>query len=260
MSDANRREFADFLRSRRQRLDPATMGLATLRRRRTPGLRREEVAELAGIGVDWYIRLEQGRAVSPSAATLDALAAALRLSAAERAHLNALARSGERPPFAPESVPEPVRLIVAGMNLPAYVTGRRWDVLAWNAAAADLLKDFGAVPPEDRNILLYTMLDPEARRRFGPGWEQEARRIVALFRTTHDLWAGDPAFAALLARLNRESPDFASWWERHDIRNTAAGVKTLHHPERGAQRFHHASFQVNEEPGLRLVIYTPIRP
>src|SRR3954469_10730697 len=138
MADPRRVEFGDFLRSRREKLSPKTVGIPSGRRRRTAGLRREEVAELAGIGVDWYIRLEQGRTVSPSVTTIDALARALRLSKAEHAHLRALARDADRSAFTRERVPDALRRLVEGLNQPAYVTGRRWDVLAWNAAADEV--------------------------------------------------------------------------------------------------------------------------
>ena len=135
---ARQSELGDFLRSRREKLSPRAVGLAAGRRRRTPGLRREEVAELAGIGVDWYIRLEQGRSVSPSVTTVDALARALKLGKAEHAHLRALTENGDRRPFVREAVPDAVRRTVENLNLPAYVTGRRWDVLAWNKAADEI--------------------------------------------------------------------------------------------------------------------------
>src|SRR5689334_19053466 len=131
-------EFADFLRPRRERLSPEALGLATGRRRRAAGLRREEVAELAGIGVEWYIRLEQGRTVSPSVTTIDALARALKLSKAEHAHLRALARDADRRAFAVEVVPDQIRRLLDGLNQPAYITGRRWDLLAWNKVAEEI--------------------------------------------------------------------------------------------------------------------------
>ena len=234
------------------------MGLANGRRRRTPGLRREEVAELAGIGVDWYIRLEQGRTVSPSATTIDALARALRLGKIEHAHLRALARNAERRAFCRESVPDTIRRLVDSLDQPAYVTGRRWDVLAWNAAAADIFTDFSRLAEADRNILVYMLIDPDARRLFGAAWADEAKRIVAQFRATHDLWADDPAFLDLLQRLRQGSPEFTTWWEAHDIRGVAAGRKLLNHPEKGLLRFEYAAFQANDDPALKLVIYTPV--
>ena len=256
--DLNQAGLGDFLRSRREKLTPAAAGLAQGRRRRTPGLRREEVAELAGIGVDWYVRLEQGRAVKPSSTTIDALARALGLSKTEHAHLRALARNLQPQPFMRESVSDSLRRLVGGLDQPAYIVGRRGDVLAWNAVAGELFTDFGRLPEEDRNILIYTLLDPAARRVFGAGWAKEAKRMVALFRSTHDLWAGDPAFAALLDRLQEGSSEFDAWWNKHEIGVVAGGRKMLHHPTKGALAFEHASFQANDDPALRLVIYTPV--
>ena len=248
-------ELGDFLRSRREKLTPKAVGLPIGRRRRTPGLRREEVAELAGIGVDWYIRLEQGRTVSPSAATIDALARALRLSKAEHRHLRALTQSRDRRAFVPETVPPAVRRTIDGLNLPAYVTGRRWDILAWNAAADDIFS-FSRLAEADRNILLTVLTNPATRRLFGASWADEAKRMVAQFRATHDLWAGDPAFRDLLARLQQGCPEFAGWWEAHDVTATAAGQKSLSHPKKGRLKLEYASFQANDDPALKLVIYT----
>ena len=256
MADPRRSEFGDFLRSRREKLTPKAVGLPIGRRRRTAGLRREEVAELAGIGVDWYIRLEQGRTVSPSVTTIDALARALRLSKAEHAHLKALARDADRRAFVRESVPEALLRLVRGLNQPAYITGRRWDILAWNAAAEDIFA-FGRLAEADRNSLVLVLTNPHTRRLFGAGWTDEARRMVAQFRATHDLWAGDPAFLELLERLRQGCAEFAGWWEAHDIKSVAGGRKLLKHPSKGLLRFEHASFQANDDPALKLVIYTP---
>ena len=257
MADPRRSEFGDFLRSRREKLTPKAVGLPPGRRRRTAGLRREEVAELAGIGVDWYIRLEQGRTVSPSVTTIDALARALRLSKAEHAHLRALARDADRRTFVRESVPEAIRRMVDGLNQPAYITGRRWDILAWNAAAEEIFA-FGRLAEDDRNTLICVLTNPQTRRLFGSGWADEAKRMVAQFRATHDLWAGDPAFLELLDRLRQGCPEFTGWWEAHDIKSIAGGRKLLKHPKKGLLRFEHASFQANDDPALKLVIYTPV--
>jgi len=256
MTQTRRSALGDFLRSRRDKLSPKAAGLPEGRRRRTAGLRREEVAELAGIGVDWYIRLEQGRTVSPSATTIDALARALRLSKTDHAHLRALARPSEHRPFVREAVPDQLRRMIENLNPPAYVTGRRWDVLCWNAAAEDVF-GFGRVPESDRNSLIRMFIYPAAKKLFGDGWADEARRMVAQFRSTHDLWAADLAFLDLIARLS-ESADFVRLWEAHDIRNVVAGRKLLHHPKRGALRFEYTTFQSNDDPALKLVIYTPV--
>ena len=257
MADAHRSELGDFLRSRRGRLSPEAVGLPQGRRRRTSGLRREEVAELAGIGVDWYIRLEQGRAVSPSVTTIDALARALRLNKAEHAHLRALTESAGRRPFSREVVPEQIRRLIDSLPQPAYVTGRRWDILAWNAAAEEIFA-YSRLPEEDRNTLICVLTNPVTRRLFGKSWSSEAKRMVAQFRATHDLWAGDPAFVDLLERLRQGCPQFDRWWGAHDIDSVVAGQKALNHPKKGALLFEYASFQSNDDPALKLVIYTPV--
>jgi transcriptional regulator with XRE-family HTH domain len=238
-------------------LRPETLGLTGGRRRRTTGLRREEVAERAGIGVDWYIRLEQGRAVTPSVTTIDALARALRLNKAEHAHLKALAETGGRRSFILEVVPPALVRLLQYLNQPAYITGRRWDVLAWNKAAADLFA-FDRLADADRNILISMLTNRQTRLLFGAAWMEEAKRMVAQFRATHDLWAGDPAFLDLLARLRQGCPEFATWWQAHDIRAIAAGQKSLRHPKKGSVRFQYASFQSNDDPALKLVIYMPL--
>lgn len=250
--------LGDFLRSRRERLSPESVGLNGGRRRRTAGLRREEVAELAGIGVDWYIRLEQGRAVRPSVPTIDALARALRLDDVEHDHLRALARNPGRGAFVRESVPAPIRRMVESLERPAYVTGRRWDVLAWSPATADVFTDFGRLSEEDRNVLVYLLTDPSARRLFGDTWPDEARRVVTQFRAAHDLWGGDPAFLDLQRRLRRDAPEFGTWWEPHDVGTSEAGRKTLYHPELGTLCFEYATFQANDDPALKLTVYTPV--
>ncbi|SBT45874.1 helix-turn-helix transcriptional regulator [Micromonospora auratinigra] len=257
MVERPRSGLGEFLRSRRARLSPAAVGLPDRGRRRTPGLRREEVAELAGIGIDWYVRLEQGRDVSPSDATVEALADALRLDPAEHAHLRALAGQRERPPSAPETVPDGVRRLLDSLAQPAYVTGRRWDLLAWNAAAADLFPGLVGLSPADRNSLVYLFLTADARRLFGTGWADDARRLLAKFRVAHDLHPGDPGFAELTSRLRAASPEFAGWWDRHDIDQGGGGRKTLHHPRRGTREYAYTTLHPTEAPGLKLAVYTP---
>ncbi len=243
-----------FLRSRRERLSLGALGLAAPGRRRTPGLRRDEVAELAGISVEWLTKLEQGRAVAPPRSTVDALARALRLSEVDRAHLRRLA-DGRGEPFARERVPSALSALLAGMAEPAYLTGRRWDLLAWNASAARLF-DFGALPPEGRNFLHFVLTDPAAKALFGGGWATEARRLTALFRATFDLFADDPAFVDLVAEVRTGCAPFDDWWSDHDVRPPVSGTKTLH-GSGGPRRCRYASFQCNDDPALKLAVYTP---
>ena len=211
----------------------------------------------AGIGADWYLRLEQGRSTTPSATTVEALGRALLLGPTELGHLRALTRVDRQPPFAPEQVPPAMARVVASLREPAYVNGRRLDVLAWNPAA-DRLIGFSKMAEPDRNTLVLMFLSPSARRLFGTRWESEARRVLASFRATHDLLACDPAFASLLDRL-RASPEFARWWKAHDIRVPRSGIKTFHHPKLGTRSYEHSSYQSNDDPSLRLVVLVPTR-
>ena len=248
-------ELADFLRSRRMRLRASGVALAAHRRRRTPGLRREEVAQRAGISIEWYVKLEQGRAVSPSDETLDALGRALELDTVERVHLRSLVGKAKNPPFRREAAPASLRRLVECLSHPAYVTGQRWDLLAWNPAAADIFGDFARLPIQDRNILIFMLTDPAARRLFGTGWAKEARRVVSLFRAAHDLWAGDDAFTEIVERVAAGCPEFHAWWDPHDIGAPVSGNKLLHHPVRGPLQFEYTTFQANDDPRLKLTIY-----
>ncbi len=250
------RPFGEFLRSRRSRLLPGDADGATRQRRRTPGLKREEVAQRAGISAEWYVKLEQGRAVSPSPDTVNALGRALHLDAVELAHLRALAASGGRQPFRREAVPDTLRRLVQSLPEPAYLTGQRWDVLAWNNAATALLVDFGRLAPENRNILHWMLTDPAARSLFGVTWADEAQRMVALFRPSHDLWRGDAAFAGLVDRLRANCPEFAGWWAAHGIGAPVSGTKHLQHRLLGILSYHYASFQANDDPAIKLALYT----
>jgi transcriptional regulator with XRE-family HTH domain len=248
-------ELGDFLRSRRLRLVPEKVGIGTLKRRRTGGLRREEVAALAGISTDWYIRLEQGRAVTPSPETVEALASALRLDPAEQKHLRMLA-SGPLHRRSASTAPSDILVgLVQGMQQPAYLTDAAWYVLAWNAAAAELLVDFGELDEPDRNILVWMLTHPSAQRVFAAAWEAEAKRIVSIFRINYDLNARDPVFIKLVERVSAASVPFATWWTRHDIGQVSSGQKVLHHPEKGPCRFVYSSFQANEDPTWKLTVY-----
>lgn len=249
------RQLGTFLRSRRAKLQPGDVGLVAGRARRTPGLLREEVAQLAGISTEWYVRLEQGRSVSPSAATINALAGALRLDAGERRHLRSLARGAERETFVHETIPDALRRVVEGLPGPAYVTGQRWDVLAWNAAAADLLTDFGLRAVGERNVLLFMFTDGEARRLFGAGWAEETRRMLSLFRATHDLWPDDPSFVGIVERLRAGCAEFEAWWADHDIAMPRSGSKSLHLRSGEAVLYDYSTFQANDDPALKLALY-----
>lgn len=257
--DGRRAELADFLRTRRAEVAPGDLGLEANGRRRTPGLRREEVAQLAGVGLSWYTWLEQGRDIRPSAQVLDAIARVLRLDGAERAHLFHLARVELPLPEGnyPRETSPALRAFVDGLEPnPAYVTGPRGDVLAWNAAATRVFHDWGAEPVERRNLLWWLFVDPSWDRS-SPNWESTAKHTLARFRAQHARRPEDPSFATLVEELSEASPEFRAWWPRHEVIGEQAGTKTIEHPELGTLRLHHLQSTPTSDPELRLTIYVP---
>jgi transcriptional regulator with XRE-family HTH domain len=258
--EARRRESGEFLRSRREGLSPASVGLSNGMRRRTPGLRREEVALLAGVGTTWYTWLEQGRDVRPSAEVLSALSDALRLDDAERRHLFVL--NDRQPPEAktaePDSVDAPIlRMLASLTEQPAYLLGRRWDILAWNAAAAALFGDYGRLQGDERNIihLLFTNAD---HRKLLVDWDVLARASLAMFRADSARFAGDPDFERLVATLKRASRPFREWWLRHEVMRPLTGHKRIAHPQQGPMSFEYTTFAVTDRPDMKLVVYTAV--
>jgi transcriptional regulator with XRE-family HTH domain len=250
-------EMAEFLRVRRARLRPRDVGLPEGSRRRTPGLRREEVAQLADISTTYYTFLEQGRDVRPSEQVLDALGRALRLTPAERAHLHDLVY-GARPvgPAGPEMLLPSVAALVARLDpWPAYVTGRRFDILASNRAARILWADWPAGPPEERNVLWWTFLDPAARQVL-VDWESVARAELARLRAASARHPADPGFGVLVARLQAGSAEARRWWPEHDVVPLSSGVKRIRHPALGVVEFHHVVLQVADDPEQKLVAFT----
>ncbi|MEZ5947400.1 MAG: helix-turn-helix transcriptional regulator [Hyphomonas sp.] len=246
-----------FLRSRREAIRPEAVGLPEGGRRRTPGLRRDEVAELADISVDWYIRLEQGRPVTPSRQTVDALASALCLDAVETAHLYALTGTAPAAGAMDETAPPAVRRLVDRLSQPAYITNRLGDVLHWNGQAERLF-GFGGVSGEDRNVYAGMFLRESSRRLFAGGWAAEAKRMLAEFRPVYDVNATDPRFVRLVGRLQAGSAEFAKWWSLHDIRKGGGGQKTLYPPKGRKTRYEYVALQVTENPALKTVIYSEI--
>jgi transcriptional regulator with XRE-family HTH domain len=260
-SDHRRRaELADFLRTRRAGLQPADVGLPNGGRRRTPGLRREEVAQLAGVGATWYTWLEQGRDVRASLDVLEALARALRLDQAERTHLVLLGRGEEPPPCKSpaERASRTLQRLIDNLGPnPSFILGRRWDYLAWNDAAVALLGDLGQIPRARRNHAWLTFTDP-ARREMFTDWERSSRVLVAKFRADSARHLGDPEFESLIAALRGSSHEFARAWERHEVSHSGEGRKDLRHPIAGMLSFSHAVFHPAEAVEQRLVLYTPL--
>jgi transcriptional regulator with XRE-family HTH domain len=253
-----RDELGAFLRSRRERLTPEAVGLPPAPRRRTPGLRREEVAQIAGVGITWYTWLEQGRPINASAAVFDALARALLLDRHERAHLFTLA--GHADPVdapVPAAVPDPVRAMLDALDpTPARVTNSRWDVLAYNRAEAAVMGDYALRPPEQRNIVWLLFCDAQLRERLA-GWADDAGYVVAQLRASMADHLGEPAWRDLVAELSARSPDFARMWARHDVTGPALRVKQLVHPTAGLLRLETASLVLADRPGTRMTVHTP---
>jgi transcriptional regulator with XRE-family HTH domain len=259
-ADERRRgELAHFLRARRASLLPQDVGLPGGGRRRTPGLRREEVAQLAGVGTTWYTWLEQGREVRASFDVLEALARALRLDPAERGHLILLGRGEQGPACRPpaEKATATLRRVVENLGpSPAFVMGRRWDYLAWNVAWCAVSCWEPGSDPASRNHIWQMFMDP-ARRTLMPDWERTARRMVAKFRADSARHIGDPAFELLIDSLRAASPEFRRWWERHEVATGGEGRKELLHPTAGRLVFEHAIFR-HESSDQRLILYSPL--
>ena len=259
--ERRRAELADFLRRRRASITPEEVGLPDGGRRRTPGLRREEVALLAGVGTTWYTWLEQGRDVRASLEVLEAIARALKLTNAERTHLILLGRGEDPPPCkSPTERTSPTlrRLIDNLGPNPAYLLGRRWDYLAWNRAASALFGDFGLVPRATRNHVWLTFMDPRRREMF-PDWERASRLLAAKFRADSARHLGDPEFEDLIHALRKSSLDFCRAWKRHEVARGGEGRKEIHHPEEGLMVFENAVFNPAQAPDQRLVLYTPLQ-
>lgn len=261
MANGHKKAVGEYLKSRRARLDPAAFGLPSSTRRRTPGLRREEVAQRAGVSVVWYTWLEQGRGATPSADALDRIADALALTPDEREHLFLLAQHRPPPPEpyrAPECAPPQLQRILDALEfVPAYVRTATWDIVAWNRAAAAVLTDYGALPPERRNILRLLFIDPCVRARQAD-WDGLARWAVAAFRADAARAGASESVAALVAEMCRCSPEFATIWRDHDVRTHGAGVKHLRHSAAGPVTLEYAAFTVDGRPDLSLVLYTPV--
>jgi len=254
--------LGDYLRDRRARLDPVAFGLPA-ERRRTPGLRREEVAQRANISAAWYTWLEQGRGGGPSADVLDRIARAMLLTDAEREHMFLLALG--RPPEAHYRKAEGVsprlqRVLDAFGAVPAFIRTPIFDVVAWNRAATMVFVDYGALPPGRRNVLRSLFLDPGARRAHDT-WESVARFVVGAFRAETARAGAMNAAEPLIDELRGVSPEFDTIWRDNDLGGFHADdVKHMHHPTLGNLAFHASQFYVDGRTDLTLVVYNPATP
>jgi transcriptional regulator with XRE-family HTH domain len=257
--EIRRQELSEFLRTRRARVSPVAVGLAASSRRRTPGLRREEIAQLAGVSTTWYTWLEQKRPIKASAGVLDSLARVLRLDSIERTQLFQLA--ARAPALYSSSRKEKVspllqRLIDQEQIYAVFLMGRRWDLLAWNRMARAFFLDFEALAPSERN-LVWVFFTNRAMRSLLVDWPSRARDVLARFRTDYSRHVGDPQFDELVERLKTVSAEFAAWWPHHDVLPHSEGRKHYNHPVVGRLVAEHITLSVSDNPEVRLTIIAP---
>ena len=261
MAEQATTELGRFLRARRESVRPQDAGLPPgTGPRRTPGLRREEIATLAGVSIDYYTRLERGRETRPSPAVVDALARTLRLDPDEHEYLKSLAAQAARrapvPPKAPSRTlrPSAALLLETLRPSPAYVVSRTYDILAANPGGARMHPGLLGWPPRQRNTVRYTFLHPEARQLW-PDWEQKARGCVAQLRAVAGSDPDAPDLAALVGELLVKSPDFGRLWGRYEVRWSGAGDRVVNHPLVGPMRLTHEVLGLSRAEGHRLIIH-----
>lgn len=262
MNDAERRaELAHFLRTRRERLSPVQVDLPRLgRKRRTPGLRREELAQIADVSLSWYIKLEQGQDIQVSAQVLESLSRALQLTGDEQLHLFALARQELPLPSSPtpqreSSILQPV--LDSFLPNPAFVTNERWDILARNRATAQVFTPSMVLTPADRNLVWLIFTRRELRQLF-VHWEAIAQRMLALFRMSEGWYREDAWFLEQRDLLMQTSSEFRAWWPLHDVNQAHMRRKELNHPVVGSLVLQSTTLQVADAPHLKLFLYTPL--
>jgi len=255
-SAEQRREFGAFLSSRRARLQPKEFGLPE-GPRRTPGLRREEVAVLAGVSVSWYTWLEQGRDIQPSADALTRIAKVLKLDRVESAHLFALSSLEAPHVETGGELSDGLDMLVRAINpIPAYVRNTRLDILAWNDAIADLFVDYGSLQPHERNTLRLLFLYIPYRTQI-LDWEQMARGMISAFRAARAQALDKAPFDSLVEELSEQSPEFRAWWQDTDVKGFDEGSKRMRHPAGGIVEFTYVALTPEGRPDLSLVTYIP---
>ncbi|MGX9424535.1 MULTISPECIES: helix-turn-helix transcriptional regulator [Bradyrhizobium] len=259
MTDAN--SLGAYLKDRRAKLDPTAFGFP-LKRRRTPGLRREEVAQRANVSATWYTWLEQGRGGAPSADVLDRIARAMMLTDVEREHLFLLGLG--RPPevryHAPEGISPRLQRVLDTLECsPAFIRTATWDLIAWNRAAATVLTDYSKLPDGQRNVLRLMFRDSRVRAAQS-NWQSVARYVVASFRADVARAGAARNVQSLIDELSATSPEFAAMWRDNDVQGHGDGVKVLHHPIAGPLSMEFSAFAVDGRPDLNMVIYNPATP
>jgi transcriptional regulator with XRE-family HTH domain len=258
MIDAHRRQLTEFLKSCRARISPGDLGLPDGGRRRTPGLRREDVAALAGVSVTWYTWLEQGRDIRVSAQVLEQISSTLKMSGEERDYLFSLVQHRPAPtvPGTGAQVSEALQRMIDALGVPAIAMTERWDVLAWNTLTARLFRDYNELAPADRNLFRILILNEEYRLEPAE-FEAMARRIVPKFRVDFSQSADEEAFEALIGELTEASPKFRELWSCPELATKSEGINAVRHPELGGITFEHSSYVPEGSPRLRLVVFVP---
>ena len=258
--DTRRKELGEFLHALRQRGTPEEFGFPSGARRRTKGLRREEVAQLAGISATWYTWIEQGREVNVSAEALERLATALKLSKSERTYLFDMAdrRDPQAHMLEADAAPDTLVKMLSNIHIPAYVMGRTWDVLAWNQPASELFIDWlDTVSKDSRpNLLRFVFQHPSAKQ-FVVDWEMRARRLVAEFRADCRSRLEEPELKRLVNELSQASPDFDRFWKQHDVLERQGGQRQFKHPRHGLISYSQVTLRPVEQEQLKLVLLQP---
>jgi transcriptional regulator with XRE-family HTH domain len=257
-TELRRRELGAFLRSRRERIKPEQVGLHSMRRRRTPGLRREEVAQLAGVGITWYTWLEQGRDIHPSAQVLDAIARTLQLDSHEHSHLFTLAGMATTT-IADQCLGlcSTVQPLIDQLDpFPAVVVNSRLDLLACNRVYASFFPDLETIPIEDRNLLWLAFTHSEWQAAI-VDWDDIVGRMVAEYRAAMAEHLDEAAWKTLVSRLHRASPEFTALWERHDVQGVESRTKRARHPDVGLLQLIYTNLWVGQQVGIRIIAFTP---
>lgn len=252
-------ELGNFLKSRRNKIVPSQVGLPTGTRRRTPGLRREEVAQLAGIGLTWYTWLEQGRPITVSEQVLTSLAKVLLLDSQEQIHLFTLAMKplphieyGDI-----TQIKDSTQRVLDSLTLsPAYVMDQRWNIVGWNKSASLVFGDFTLLDPADRNVVMMMFGNHDYMKLFDD-WEYHAKGVIARFRADCSKHIDDPWFADLVHRLKDKHPSFEQWWSMHHVHSMSDIIKELTHETLGKLVFEFNSFDLSDQPNLKMLIHTP---
>jgi transcriptional regulator with XRE-family HTH domain len=258
MSDPiQRQQLSEFLKSCRARITPTDLGLPDQRRRRTPGLRREDVAALAGVSLTWYTWLEQARDIRVSADVLDRISSVLQMSDEERDYLFALVQ--RRAPLRAEdlfdSVTPAMQRMLDSLGVPALIKTARWDVIAWNNLISKVFRDYGQMPSERRNLLRLLLVDDRSYQNDEEGFFKMAHRVLSKFRVDYSQYGDDPSFAELIEELTSESDVFRELWNSPEVVNRSEAI--AYHPQLGGLWFEHTSYVPEGCPALRVVIFAP---